>query len=95
MNSLQRELDDLIDSYAIKGAEWYMSAGDIPRLEQDSLVDYLFNNDPVTREMLIERIQDLLDSRINDKQTKSNRDKGLKSYIDKINGETRFIGVNK
>ncbi len=76
----------IIDEYA--QSEELSAYSDLPEHEQESLVLTLFSYDPVARDWLFDRMQQLIDARLIMKNNQNKYDLGLHPFHDDQTGET-------
>lgn len=88
----ERYIDMIIHENAMEdGFSYNLMVNDLTKFEQDGLVTYLLNKDPESREIMLDRVQDLINERIDLLYCEDKYQAGKKPLIDKINGETRWI----
>lgn len=77
-----------IDSFT---HQYLLSVNDIPKTEQQNIMDMLFENDVNFRELVRDYIDELLMDKVPEVESEDHRSHGLKPYTDPVNGENRWI----
>jgi hypothetical protein len=89
-NKIERYIDsEIIADHAFKSFRFGYSI-DIETLsknEKENFLDFLFENDPVTKEIILNRMQELVEMRLPRIEAQERYDSGLKPHLDAINGE--------
>ncbi len=80
----------LIDQYAHQ-SKYDLEACALSTEEQQNFLDLLFLYDPILKEMALDRMQELLNYRLERRELQDNYDKGLKIIHDPVNGEVTWI----
>lgn len=88
----ERYIDMIIrDNAKEDGFSYSLMIDDLSKFEQDGLVTYLLSKDPESREMILERVQDLINERIDLIYCEDKYQAGKRPIVDRINGETRWV----
>jgi hypothetical protein len=84
---------NLIDEYAYKSFRngYSLDVCDIPTNEISNFLDILFKHDYHTRDLILDRMQDLINDRIQMVEFQAKYDAGLIPVQDQINGEVNWI----
>jgi hypothetical protein len=89
---ITRYIDNLIREHATNTRDGLsLDVQEIDNNDQENLVDFLFANDPATREMLQDRIQELLESRLPFVESYDNYDNGFIPKHDNQTGEVCWV----
>lgn len=84
--------NQIIREHAYKSQRGYLLyVGDLPDNELSNLLDVLLTQDEVTRELLLERVQELIDQRIPTVEAQDNVNRGLKPLHDSQTGEVSWV----
>lgn len=83
----------LIDEYADKDFTYGYSLDvtSLPTHEQENFLDFLFENDEVMKEIVLDRMQELIEQRIPWVESQDKYDAGFKPIVDQNNGEVSWI----
>lgn len=93
MTTINRYIERcLIDEYAYKHRSGYsLSVSDLPDSEIQNFLEFLFKNDPATKEMITDRMQELIEQRLPFAESQDKYDQGYIPIHDHINGEVSWI----
>ena len=94
MNNLSHYIDRcLIDEHAVKDFRYGYSleVGDIPHYELQSFLDKLIENDEQTRELIRDRMQELINSRLQIVESKQKYNAGFVPVLDNVSGEVNWL----
>lgn len=82
----------VLDEHACKSVNYGYSldVADIPENDLQNFLDFLFENDAATRELIMERMQSLIEERIPMFECKDRYGKGYVPRVDQINGEVTW-----
>lgn len=89
-NSIEKYIDTcLISEYADKDFKhgYSLEVANLSDHEKSNFLDLLFRNDPVLKEMALDRMQELIEQRLPRIEAQDRYDAGFKPRIDHINGE--------
>ena len=80
----------IIDEHADKEAQdgYSFNISDLPIYEVYNFLDMLLKYDPSTREIILDRMQELVESELPNKESVDRYDAGFVPRIDPTNGET-------
>lgn len=83
----------LIDEYAYKSFKngYSLDVSDLPENELSNFLDMLFKHDYHTRDLILDRMQDMINERIPFVECQNKYDSGLIPVQDRINGEISWI----
>ena len=83
----------LIDEYAYKSHKngYSLDVCDLPANELANFLDLLFTKDDYTRDLILDRMQDLINERIPFVECQAKYDAGYVPMQDQINGEINWI----
>lgn len=83
----------LIDEYADKDFKdgYSLAVSDIPILELENFISILFREDPIGRDLILDRIQELIDQRLPFVESKDKYDAGFVPVLDSVNGEVKWF----
>lgn len=90
---ISRYIDNqIIREHAYKGRDG-LSLGvcDLPDNELSSLIEVLLTKDPITRDIIEERVQELINARIPFVEARDNVNQGLKPIHDSQTGEVMWV----
>jgi hypothetical protein len=91
---MKRELSNYIDQNIIRERDkedrYHLSVVDLSTYEKQTLINWMFEYDPATYELVLDRMEELLKERIECVERQDKRDAGLKPSIDPQTGETRW-----
>jgi hypothetical protein len=84
---------NLIDEYAYKSLRngYSLDVCDIPANEIAHFLDILFKHDFHTRDLILDRMQDLINDRIQMVECQAKYDSGLIPVQDQVNGEVNWV----
>lgn len=84
---------NLIDEYAYKSVKhgFSLDVCDLPTHELNNFLDMLFKNDFHTRDLILDRMQELINERLPLAECQAKYDAGLMPIQDMINGEINWI----
>ena len=86
---------NIIREYAYRSKDgYYLDVSDVPSPEQENLLDLVFNKDPIIKELILDRLQDLINERIPYVECADNYAKGLKPSHDQNTGEVKWVPQN-
>lgn len=82
----------VLDEHACKSVNYGYSldVAAIPKHDLSNLLDFLFENDPATRELIMDRMQSLIEERLPMFECKDRYGKGYVPRVDQINGEVTW-----
>ena len=82
----------VLDEHAYKSFSngYSLDVADIPKHDLQSFLDFLFDNDPATRELVLDRMQSLIDQQLPVYECKDRYGKGYVPHVDQINGEVTW-----
>lgn len=84
--------NNVIREYASKTRDGYsLDVCDLSKHEISNLTEILLSHDPATRDILLDRIQEIINSRIPFVESQDYYDKGLTPVLDKVTGEVNWI----
>lgn len=89
-NTIEKYIDTcLIDEYADKDFEcgYSLDIVSLSNHEQSNFLDFLIKNDSATKDLILDRMQELIDQRLPRVEAQARYDSGLRPRIDQINGE--------
>ena len=90
MQRIEKYIDNcLIDEYADK-SNYTLDVSDLPQNELDNFLDQLMSADTEVRDLVLYKMQQLIDSRLPEVELKDRQDKGIKTFKDRTTGEVRF-----
>ena len=84
---------NLIDEYAYKSFKngFSLDVCDLPEHDINNFLDLLFKHDYHTRDLILNRMQELIDERLPLAECQAKYDAGLVPVQDQINGEVNWI----
>lgn len=84
---------NLIDEYAYKSLKhgYSLDICDLPPNEISHFLDILFKHDYHTRDLILDRMQDLINERLPFAECQAKYDAGLVPIQDQVNGEVNWI----
>lgn len=93
MTNLNRYIDNcIINEYAAKKQDGYtLDVKKLPQNEIDHFLDELMNKDMYIKELILERMQDLIDQRIPFVETYDYYDAGFIPQHDSETGEVNWV----
>ena|ERR1700685_165321 len=94
MSKLSRYINScIIDEYAEKGHPdgYYLDVTKLPAHEINDFLNALMENDGAAREMILDRMQELVDSAIPFVESRDNFDAGFIPMHDPMTGEVSWI----
>jgi len=82
----------VLDEHAYKSFNYGYSldVADIPKNDLENFLDFLFENDPATRELILERMQTLIEERLPIFECKHRYRAGYVPRVDHVNGEVTW-----
>ena len=90
MSQLEKYIDNcLIDEYANK-KDYTLDVSSLPKNEIQNFLDVLMDDDTEIRDLILDKMQHLIDERLPEVEVRDRQNKGIKTHIDRINGEVRF-----
>jgi|SRR5882724_394248 len=92
-NNINSYIDhNIIDEHAFKSFRigYSLDVSEMPSHDLENFLDFLLQHDPVTKEIVLERMQVLVDSRLPIKECEARYSAGYVPSIDHINGETMW-----
>ena len=93
-NNIKSHIDlCLLDEYAYKSFNYGYSlhVSDLPKNELENFLDLLFEHDPVTRELITDRMQELIDERLPIYECQHRYNQGYVPAQDRTNGEINWV----
>lgn len=85
--------NSIIREHAHKDRDGYhLEAKEISEHDLNGFLQVLFDNDPITKELILDRMNDLIEEHISDVESQD-RYHGLTQYKDRVNGETRYAQI--
>lgn len=83
----------IIDEHAYKSSKngYSLDVYDLPANELSNFLEVLFSNDDHTRDLILERMQDLINERLPFVECQAKYDAGYVPMQDQINGEINWI----
>lgn len=87
--SVTAYIDETIRSHRTKDYE--LSIKNLPIIDQINILDFLFLRDKDTRELILERMQDLIEYRLPFVETEDKYEAGLKPRHDSQTGEVIWL----
>jgi len=93
-NTIEKYIDNcLIDDYADKDliCGYSLDVCSISEHDRYNFLDVLLKNDPILKDLVLDRMQELIDSRLSRIEVQHKYDAGLNPVHDSINGEVRWI----
>lgn len=95
-SKLKSFIDRTIRSYASYECGVYtMDIDSIMRADHIVFIDHLLEHDPITDEMVRDRMQELINERLPWVESEDNYARGLRPLHDGITGEVSWMGVAK
>lgn len=94
MTTLNRYIDRcLIDEHAIKDYldGYSLDVASLPKHERLTFLQTLFEHDDVLQEMVLDRMQELINQRLPWVESQAKYNSGLRPKHDPINGEVKWI----
>lgn len=96
-NKVERYIDsEIISEHASKSFRYGYSF-DIQTLsqnEKENFLDILFNNDPILQELVLDRMQEIVDMRLPRVESQDRYYAGLKPQLNAANGEVTWVVRN-
>src|SRR5688572_24625815 len=93
---INQTIDQLIREYAYKDSDGYhLWAGDIHDTDANDykdLINLLIDKDDITKEILAERVKDLIDARKDIVEAQDRYNSGLRPMHDQQTGEVMWVG---
>jgi hypothetical protein len=79
----------LIDDYADKDFKngFSLCVSSLPDKELNNFLEIMVKHDPIMKELILDRMQELIDEHMPEREAKYKYDSGLKPRVDPINGE--------
>ena|ERR1017187_9445105 len=93
-NSIQKYIDhNLINEYADKNFinGFSLDVSELSQHEQLNFLDFLFAHDEAIKEDVLNRMQELIDRRLEHAELEAGYEAGLKPIVDQNNGELIWI----
>ncbi len=82
----------IIRENAVKTSDGYIVDIDsIDEKEQENLLSVLFQHDPATKDLILDRMQQLIDERIPLVECSDKYEAGLRPIHDSVNGDVRWV----
>ena len=83
----------IINEHAYKSFNngYSLDVCDIPKNDLENFLDVLFKNDGYTRDLILDRMQDLIDERISFAECSDRYNAGFVPVINDANGETSWV----
>jgi hypothetical protein len=90
---LERYIDNhIIREFSFKqNHRYFLDISDVDEYEKDMLIEKLLEHDPVVKDLILDRIQEIINNRLPFVELEDNYERGLRPIQDRQTGELQWV----